>query len=290
MTLHTTTPHTTTHRRALALIAAGTLLSAGMVIAPTVQASADDAHQNSCDATAINGPSDGDWVRWPGEKVPVGPVEDGYTFEGWAYPGVTTGLCQPGEYWNQWINLFDDAANASNGVVSYTDANGVLQVGATVTAVKYPNPAELAYDGNGGAGNVDGATGVTDDHVAVADNDYSYDGYEFTGWNTAADGSGTAYAAGDDFTLLGDVTLYAQWQQLAAPAEPTGEATPTAEGTPTAQSSTPTANSPAVTTLGATVATGGQSTDLGGIGLAVGTGALVVGGATAAIVARKRHH
>ena len=33
----------------------------------------------------------------------------------------------------------------------------------------------------------------------------------FTGWNTAEDGSGTAYAAGGTYTANADVTLYAQW-------------------------------------------------------------------------------
>lgn len=38
-------------------------------------------------------------------------------------------------------------------------------------------------------------------------------GYEFTGWNTAADGNGTAYAAGDTVRLTaGGNDLYAQWQ------------------------------------------------------------------------------
>ena len=36
-------------------------------------------------------------------------------------------------------------------------------------------------------------------------------GYTFTGWNTAADGSGSSYAAGASFMLNADVTLYAQW-------------------------------------------------------------------------------
>ena len=35
--------------------------------------------------------------------------------------------------------------------------------------------------------------------------------YNFTGWNTAADGSGTTYAAGSTFSFPEDTTLYAQW-------------------------------------------------------------------------------
>ncbi len=37
--------------------------------------------------------------------------------------------------------------------------------------------------------------------------------FGFTGWNTAADGSGTAYLAGDTPTLSNNLTLYAQWEQ-----------------------------------------------------------------------------
>ena len=37
-------------------------------------------------------------------------------------------------------------------------------------------------------------------------------GFIFTGWNTAADGSGTSYAGGSNFTTTSDVTLYAVWQ------------------------------------------------------------------------------
>lgn len=37
-------------------------------------------------------------------------------------------------------------------------------------------------------------------------------GHSFTGWNTAANGSGTAYAVGDTFKMgVSNVTLYAQW-------------------------------------------------------------------------------
>jgi uncharacterized repeat protein (TIGR02543 family) len=37
-------------------------------------------------------------------------------------------------------------------------------------------------------------------------------GYAFNGWNTAADGSGTARAAGATFAISSSVTLYAQWK------------------------------------------------------------------------------
>lgn len=38
-------------------------------------------------------------------------------------------------------------------------------------------------------------------------------GYSFVGWNTAKDGSGTCYAAGDKVELTAPVTLFAQWKK-----------------------------------------------------------------------------
>jgi uncharacterized repeat protein (TIGR02543 family) len=40
------------------------------------------------------------------------------------------------------------------------------------------------------------------------------DGYRFTGWNTNANGSGTAYAAGASYSSGTNLTLYAQWQEI----------------------------------------------------------------------------
>ncbi len=37
-------------------------------------------------------------------------------------------------------------------------------------------------------------------------------GYTFAGWNTAANGSGTTYSAGNTFTIAANTTLYAQWK------------------------------------------------------------------------------
>ena len=44
---------------------------------------------------------------------------------------------------------------------------------------------------------------------------YTYTGFPFQGWNTKADGTGTAYAAGAriaDSEFTGNITLYAQWE------------------------------------------------------------------------------
>ena len=58
------------------------------------------------------------------------------------------------------------------------------------------------------------ATGVAGKIVTVAQNEFTRNNYTFTGWNTQADGKGTAYKAGDSFTLTDkDTMLYAQWSK-----------------------------------------------------------------------------
>ena len=79
----------------------------------------------------------------------------------------------------------------------------------------------LSYDGNGaGATNLPEASDdkscegdVAARTVVVSSTVPTRDGYTFVGWNTAADGSGTAKAAGDNVVLTSDVVLYAQWRQ-----------------------------------------------------------------------------
>ena len=39
----------------------------------------------------------------------------------------------------------------------------------------------------------------------------SAEGHTFTGWNTAANGSGTAYTDAQSIQLSAPITLYAQW-------------------------------------------------------------------------------
>lgn len=79
----------------------------------------------------------------------------------------------------------------------------------------------LSYDGNGaGATNLPEASDdkscegdVAARTVVVSSTIPTRDGYTFVGWNTAANGSGTAKAAGDNVVLTSDVVLYAQWRQ-----------------------------------------------------------------------------
>ena len=57
----------------------------------------------------------------------------------------------------------------------------------------------------------------TNDTTALTTNTYEADGYTFNGWNTAADGTGTAYTDGENVTNIASpgatITLYAQWEE-----------------------------------------------------------------------------
>lgn len=90
-------------------------------------------------------------------------------------------------------------------------SGGTLDKDTTITA-GYERTVHLTYDGNGNtSGHVDGVTGRPGD-VKVAANGFACTGHTFTGWNTRADGSGTAYKAGGALHLDADATLYAQWR------------------------------------------------------------------------------
>ncbi|HWR60235.1 MAG TPA: leucine-rich repeat protein, partial [Clostridia bacterium] len=73
----------------------------------------------------------------------------------------------------------------------------------------------VTYDANGGTGDVPGeAAGLKiGDYIEVeGQGNLTMANGTFTGWNTAADGSGVNYASGDELLLCkGAVTLYAQW-------------------------------------------------------------------------------
>ena len=70
----------------------------------------------------------------------------------------------------------------------------------------------LTYRANGGSGANQATDYRTGTVVTVSRNSwFTRSGYSFTGWNTQANGGGTAYAAGSTITLTGDVNLYAQW-------------------------------------------------------------------------------
>lgn len=92
------------------------------------------------------------------------------------------------------------------------------------------NTIEVTYDAN-----ISGVTAKTyaeikdNEHLAKASS-FSRAGYTFTGWNTAKNGTGTAYAVGDKIPSGESITVYAQWKLNAPTVSVTGNATKQYDG------------------------------------------------------------
>lgn len=106
------------------------------------------------------------------------------------------------------------------------DWNTLLTGNVTVYAHWQRLQANVVYDANGGTGSHANTTGWQYSDVTVpSDTSKSFkrDGYVFLGWDTQADGNGTAYKDGSQVPLQDkDITLYAQWQPVFEQFTPTG--------------------------------------------------------------------
>ncbi len=82
----------------------------------------------------------------------------------------------------------------------------------TDTFGAYLRVCTLSYDANGGS---DAPSEVSQLYgtkvLAASGSGITKGAYTFTGWNSVAGGSGTAYAAGGAYTFTGTETLFAQW-------------------------------------------------------------------------------
>jgi uncharacterized repeat protein (TIGR02543 family) len=113
-------------------------------------------------------------------------TKTGYTFSGWntARDGSGTGY-------------------AAGAFYPFTSATTLY---AQWTADYY----NVTFDGNGatsGSMNPENANTST----ALTTNTFTKTGYTFSGWNTAANGSGTSYAGGANYPFTAATTFYAQW-------------------------------------------------------------------------------
>ena len=133
--------------------------------------------------------------------VPQNLTRNTFTRSGWAFTGwkrADTG------------DAYQDGQQVANLICT---PNG----GAPFVAQWTPNAAAINYNANPPAGRTAGGqgtanwTGHTGDTQDIGENGWTLDGYTFIGWNTSADGKGTAYAPGTTWTANGTLTLYAQW-------------------------------------------------------------------------------
>lgn len=133
----------------------------------------------------------------PGEIATISeqiPTRNGYTFTGWNSKSDGTGIAfNPGE-----SVLIPD-----NGLILYAQwmqNQNNLNFDPNTTDSVDNLPEDISY-----------TPGYT---ITIPNEIPTRDGYNFIGWNTSADGTGTSYQPGESFTAPeGNLTLYAQWEE-----------------------------------------------------------------------------
>lgn len=106
----------------------------------------------------------------------------------------------------------------------YTNANGTggtrYNVGQNVTGLTanlnlfiiWRQHPLVSFNPNTGSGTMAGQRVDKDGKLVLPNSTFTPPaGNSFAGWNTAANGSGTQYAAGDTITTAANITLYARW-------------------------------------------------------------------------------
>lgn len=100
--------------------------------------------------------------------------------------------------------------------VAYAAAETIVPQASITLYAQWSNVAQstLTYNANGStSGSVPTALVASGTYVVIDSNTGSLakTGYIFSGWNTAADGSGTTYQGTDNYLLSANITLYAKW-------------------------------------------------------------------------------
>ena len=139
------------------------------------------------DGGTINSGSITSYFQGFGAKLPTDVTRTGYIFDGW----------------------YDD--NGSKVTEIGSDATGDKSYTACWTPITYT----VAFDANGGDGNMDNQTFTYDVEQSLTANAFTRTGYTFAGWSDAPDGD-ILYADRDAVKNLAAidgavVTLYAQW-------------------------------------------------------------------------------
>ena len=141
------------------------------------------------------------------------PVYSGRYYNGSIYDTGSYGI---------WWSATASSSSNQHRLNYYSGSLGASNIdkyyGLSVRCIR-SNPGTLTinFNGNGSTGGSTASQQIAAGNTAsLSANGFTRTGYAFTGWNTAADGSGTSYADGADYTVTpatGDatITLYAQW-------------------------------------------------------------------------------
>ncbi len=124
------------------------------------------------------------------------------------FSSLTPSFTNPGYSFSGW----NTASNGSG--TSYSDGSPYSFTSDLGLYAQWTANASLAVNfvDNGGTGTVAPLSAPTGTSVVLpGGSGLSDPGYAFTGWNTQANGSGTAFSVGSTITLSSNLTLYAQW-------------------------------------------------------------------------------
>ena len=137
-------------------------------------------------------------------------------------PGTATKTYQYNANGNNAVTIPITAAKLHNADGSYTEtatanAGDVINYVNGVWGGEEPVELIVTFEANGSAeypveGTMTPQTVNAKTDTALNANTFTREGYNFTGWNTAADGTGDSYADKATVTLTADTTLYAQWE------------------------------------------------------------------------------
>ena len=138
-------------------------------------------------------------------------------------PGKETATYQYNANGNNAVTIPITAAKLHNADGSYTEtatanAGDVINYVNGVWGGEEPVELTVTFEANGSAeypveGTMTPQTVNAKTDTALNANSFTREGYNFTGWNTAADGTGDSYADGATVNLTENTTLYAQWER-----------------------------------------------------------------------------
>jgi uncharacterized repeat protein (TIGR02543 family) len=137
-------------------------------------------------------------------------------------PGTATATYQYNANGNNAVTIPITAAKLHNADGTYTEtatanAGDIISYVYGVWGGEEPVELTVTFDKNGSAeypveGTMAAQTVLEKTDTALNVNTFTRKGYNFLKWNTAADGTGDAYADGATVNLTENTTLYAQWE------------------------------------------------------------------------------
>jgi uncharacterized repeat protein (TIGR02543 family) len=133
-------------------------------------------------------------------------------------------------------------ANADGSGTQYGDSTNITTSSDIILYAKWVAGVNktITFNGNSStSGSMSAQSAGTT--TAITLNSFARTNYTFTGWNTAANGSGYSYTDGSTYSFISDVTLYAQWQAVRTANTVTFYANGGTGATPAQTADTPTA-------------------------------------------------